>query len=340
LGLLWWGLATPFTTTTTNAQRGIFVVFGGSAAIVLFHEEYKELEGFDDWFANNRTQASLAHCDQTDTMPLRCDHLVNNCQRLSFGGACMLALVSILAIIPTVVDLDQLGDEAALVASLSPRRPPESSGGGKAHWACNKLQEGIPRLLYFLSRTWRNHFLQPLVVGASAALLLSNEFTSQSFLLNGMAISFVSQVDDMVAIFVVPQALLERTQDASDAAIAGEFEDDLHARRWTVNRGRGLLWAVVLVGMVICCEGLIHIFGVNGLQEGQASCSDVINVCAWCPFPLSYLIHVVETPLSGRSSGRWIAAEICTTFLSGGFACFAIVLVGTVLQQRHALGVV
>jgi hypothetical protein len=80
-------------------------------------------------------------------------------------------------------------------------------------------------------------------------LLLSNEFTSQSFLLNGMAISFVSQVDGMVALLVVPQATTKREQDASDAAIAGGFEGHLHARRWTINRGRGVLWAAVLVGM-------------------------------------------------------------------------------------------
>jgi hypothetical protein len=309
---------------------------------VLFREEHVgkgslEDRGFDPWEdAPDAFQASLAFCNQTDTMPLRCDHLVNNRQRLSFGGACMLALVSILAIIPTVVDLDQMGDEAALVASLSPRRPPESSGGGKAYWVCSKIQEGIPRLLYFLSRTWRNHCLQPSVVGASAALLLSNEFTSQSFLLNGMAISFVSQVDDMVALFVVPQALLERTQDASDAAIAGGSEKNLHARRWAVNRGRGLLWAAALVGMVICCEEFIHIFGNNGFQ-GQASCTDIKVVCNLLPYFVSSLVLVVEIPLSSRSSGRWIAAEIFVALLSSFFIMILSEGLGDIIQRRQML---
>jgi hypothetical protein len=149
-----------------NAQREIFVVCGqgGSGAVIAGvrssanREERAENRNFGPWEdAPGSFQAPLAFGfvgpweDQTDTMPLRCDHLVNNRQCLSFGGACTLALVSILAIIPTVVDLDQMGDEAALVASLSPRRPPES---GKDHWVCNKIQEGVPRLLYFFSRTW------------------------------------------------------------------------------------------------------------------------------------------------------------------------------------------
>jgi hypothetical protein len=69
----------------------------------------------------NTFQAQFSYCNQTDTMPLRCEHVVKNRERLSSVTVFMLALVSVLAMIPTVADLDQMGDEAALVASLPPR---------------------------------------------------------------------------------------------------------------------------------------------------------------------------------------------------------------------------
>ena len=50
-------------------------------------------------------------------------------------------------------------------------------------------------------------FLVPaFVVAASARLLLSNRFTSQSFLLNGMAIGFASNVDDLLLFFFIKEA--------------------------------------------------------------------------------------------------------------------------------------
>jgi hypothetical protein len=118
----------PYCNHDDECSAGSFCGVGGECwdcGHVLFREEFVEHRGYDPWEdAPDSFQPSLAFCNQTDTMPLRCDHLVNNRQRLSFGGACMLALVSILAIVPTVVDLDQMGDEAAFLASMPPRRPP------------------------------------------------------------------------------------------------------------------------------------------------------------------------------------------------------------------------
>jgi hypothetical protein len=146
-------------------------------------------------------------------------------------------------------------------------------------------------------------------VAASASLLLTNDFSSQSFLLNGMAISFVSHVDDMVALFVVPQPLRERTHDAIEAAIAGGFGERLRTRRFASNRLRGIVWAAALVGIIACCERLIDFLPGHGLP-GQTSCDNVLTVCLVVPMFLGLLIFVVETTLSGRRHGCWIAVEV------------------------------
>jgi hypothetical protein len=144
-----------------------------------------------------------------------------------------------------------------------------------------------------------------------------NDFSSQSFLLNGMAISFVSHVDDMIALCVVPQPLRERTHDAIEAAIAGGFGERLRTRRWASNRLRGLVWVAALVGIVACCERLIYFFSTwlfSHSLPGQTSCDDVLIVCLWVPVFLGLFIFVVEATLSGRSHGRWIAAEVILNF--------------------------
>ena len=43
-----------------------------------------------------------SYCADTDTMPLPCDHLVDNRNTLSGGGVLVLAFAAILALMPTV----------------------------------------------------------------------------------------------------------------------------------------------------------------------------------------------------------------------------------------------
>jgi len=73
----------------------------------------KSIEAGDKDYWNGAAK----YCADTDTMPLRCNHLVANRNALSGGGVLVLAFAAILALIPTVQDLDQTADEAAVVAS-------------------------------------------------------------------------------------------------------------------------------------------------------------------------------------------------------------------------------
>jgi hypothetical protein len=50
-------------------------------------------------------------------MPLQCDHLVENRTTLSGGGVLVLIFAAILALIPSVADLDQATDEEEVMAA-------------------------------------------------------------------------------------------------------------------------------------------------------------------------------------------------------------------------------
>ena len=78
------------------------------------------------------------------------------------------------------------------------------------------------------------------VVGAIASPLLSNRFTSQSFLLNGMAIGFASNVDDLLVFFFIKEVERE--------AIAG----DGHAPCSDIAEvACGLPWSVVHLAVLV-----------------------------------------------------------------------------------------
>ena len=78
------------------------------------------------------------------------------------------------------------------------------------------------------------------VVGAIASPLLSNRFTSQSFLLNGMAIGFGSNVDDLLVFFFINEVERE--------AIAG----DGHAPCSDIAEVEcGLPWSVVHLAVLV-----------------------------------------------------------------------------------------
>jgi hypothetical protein len=121
-------------------------------------------------------EEAAAHCLLTDNDPLRCDHLVRHRNNLSGGGLVVLIFAAALSLIPTVSDLDQAEEEKVVMAT----RRVFSGGVGR-----------LPRALLYVSHRLRVFVVPALVVSATASLLLSNdEFSAQSFLLDGMSIGF------------------------------------------------------------------------------------------------------------------------------------------------------
>ena len=89
--------------------------------------------------------------------------------------------------------------------------------------------------LLFISHRLRVVLVPQLVVAASAGLLLSNKFTLQSFLLNGIAVGFASDVDDMISFCVICEAERERVEEVVEELVrrgeGGEGEKGFRRNR-------------------------------------------------------------------------------------------------------------
>ena len=62
--------------------------------------------------------------------------------------------------------------------------------------------------------------------------------SSQSFLLNGVAIGFVSSVDDVLCYFLIPVAERQRIEEGASKILAKKLQMTGNARlRWSVLQG-------------------------------------------------------------------------------------------------------
>jgi len=175
-------------------------------------------------------------------MPLPCDHLVDNRNTLSGAGVLVLAFAAMLALIPTVQDLNLTADEEAVMASRE----------------VNGMGDSLTRALLFISPRARVFLAPSFVVGARAGLLHSNRFTSQSFLLNGMAIGFASNVSLVSLAVLVFAATNQRNKDW-----------------WSVLKDTILTWLtllLVLIFLVIISMILHHGVAAQLFSTSNPSC--------------------------------------------------------------------
>jgi hypothetical protein len=56
-------------------------------------------------------EEAASYCSSTDTLPMQCDFLHYNRKMLSGGAVLVLLFSAIVALIPTIADLDQASDE-------------------------------------------------------------------------------------------------------------------------------------------------------------------------------------------------------------------------------------
>ncbi|GMI24587.1 hypothetical protein TeGR_g12003 [Tetraparma gracilis] len=263
-------------------------------------------------------QEAAVHCELTDEMPLRCDHLVANRNMLSGGGVLVLVFSAVIALIPTVGDLDQATDEEEVMAARG-----VFSGG------MSRLVRG----LLFVSHRLRTCLVPVMVVGASAGLLLSNKFTSQSFLLNGMAVGFASNVDDMISFCVIREAERERVEEVVEELVRGG-EGGGGEKGFRRNRLYGALLAATLVAAVVYCEELMPYIGDEGGGIGRAPCSDIANVAGalgGLPFRVVWMVLLVMAGFNERNT-TWCArlsdALLGTLVLIFGYGVVSIFGIG------------
>ena len=253
-----------------------------------------------------------AHCNATDKFPDQCDHLVHNKALLSGAGYFVLLFVAVITLIPVVQDLDQASDE---------RIDMGTRGGYGA--------------LYYFSRVLRVHGLPFYVTAASASLILSNPFTGQEFLLNGLAIGFASCIDDMLSFFLVTKERRERVEEVVDRLL----DEQDRVRGWKRNRLYGLTMSLTLFVTVAYCEDLMKYFGGSShtfhRMDGvwRTPCGDIASVLINFQGVVTIIVALVRAVFNERNiTWRDVAKDFGMVFAIGFLASYVIYLPGNMVH--------
>ena len=158
-------------------------------------------------------EGSVAHCNETDTFPRRCEFVVYTYQRMSRSNVLVLVVMAAVVIVPLLHEMQQARRDLQLLQHRLP-----SLGGG-----CGRR---VVRLAAWCVTTLRTVLLPATVVLTTAGVLLGTPsgLTSTQIILLSMAVSFITVVDDLLSdAFVGRQTLrqIERVQALIDQQRAG-----------------------------------------------------------------------------------------------------------------------
>ena len=253
--------------------------------------------------------AGIAHCAATDALPSECDHIVENQKRIGAPMVFLLLVVGLVVSLMVVVDAEQARLERALLDYQS------RALHSPALRAALQVYSGLAILL--------RCYVQPATLwGASASLLLSGPLTCQAVLLNGVAVGFITQLDDALALVVrpPPRSVAERLQDqlrkraakgGSRAAAQAEYiwmGDVVHALCL------GLVFVLSVVGRPYT-TGLFSALYTHSAEgsgvEGAANCTPRSMLALLDPVCVSTLASVPLTLMELRLA--WMREQIISS---------------------------
>lgn len=130
------------------------------------------------------------HCKQTDVMPLECDYLQLNLERLNATIEMVLVVVSFLLAVPLAADMD----DAAAEETLLDHRLRTRDLSRPVRVASELLR---------VSLRIRRFILAAVASAATVAINLYSDITAQELLLNLLAVSIITEADDLWAMLVL-----------------------------------------------------------------------------------------------------------------------------------------
>ena len=230
------------------------------------HSGAEDLTG-EQWFRD-----AAAYCDANDILPFRCDHLVERQSRLAAAHYVVIVFVVLLVLMPLVEDWD----EAALETRLL--RHPRAIGG--------ELPGGeLPlwiRCLAWVHIRVRMFALPFCLVSATCALLFNDE-TCTEFLLDGLAITFTTFTDDLLAQFLLPNEERQELGAAIEALVAEESGHACPQRflKWLFNRLYAAVLGVAVVAVNLEPESFMVTFGPDWVSPYRSlsceTCSKLLG---------------------------------------------------------------
>ena len=298
----------------------------------LLHEKWDELS--ESWNDARRSaageewlRAAVAHCNRTDTMPDRCDHLVERQSRIAAEIVFVLLFITVLIVLPLAEDWD----EAALDMCLFDHRTTAADDPEDARPRRDGAPAAIRGLTWCCVRT-RLFVLPIFILFAVCGLLLSQPATATNFLLNGLAISFATTVDNHVAHF----CLSPREREEVDAALAlvadGAGSDGTDAAAWAdakwqrngwrFNRVYAATCAAIIVALNVAPEPFMSAFGTDEGPNAGTPCGTILDAAWWLPL-CSILVVSVAWSLAINRRHRIVTLKDATAALLDAFLTVA-----------------
>jgi len=192
------------------------------------------------------------HCAETDRYPNRCDHLVRNLVNISPLNLLVFVGTCVLVVAPILNDIDEVEDLTWLVAE-------------RMKLMKNMKRRHLVFVLAWLSGALRRFVLPMMIIGATLGLIMRTDFSSGNLLVNGIAISFVTTMDDSLGwMFLAPN------HDAD------ERKPNIPMLLWIFNRFYAASLMFAFFFTVIHAESLLAEYG-NEAKYGSV-CSDIREI--------------------------------------------------------------
>lgn len=235
----------------------------------------------DTWFIEG-----FDHCSKNDELPRRCDHLVASLGGMSKLTLFVIVCTTVLIVAPILNDIDDVEDLGEFAHHRAKSMP-------------NPKHKFVFDVAVWLAGVLRQWVLPMMIVGATLGLMLGSKLTAQSMLMDGIAMTFLTSVDDTMGwVFFDPK---RRADERPSLPVPRVL--------WVFHRVYAFCLIAVLVGTVWHAEALLEKFG-NEKPYG-AVCSDVREIvtklsCYTCAFfaslraPVKFALRFVDGSVQRR----------------------------------------
>ena len=183
------------------------------------------------------------YCASTDDSPKTCDYIHDNVRLMSGKAMLVLVFVAINLVNAILKDMDQgqhmqvlirfrLGMDRAGISSHDESQKVLGLVSIDRHRVVNVMRNASLKL--------RKYLLPTFIVGATCSILVQSELTCAVILMNGLAIGFATEMDDIIIDLLVHASALRSIDDAfNEMARAGPDQYDPfagHGEGWLVRR--------------------------------------------------------------------------------------------------------
>ena len=262
------------------------------------------------------------HCQALDSFPLECDHLKFKMDRLHWTAGLVLILLSFLMTQPLAEDMDEAAVEEALLDHQL-----RLGGHSPVVLVAAEILRASLRI--------RSFFLPMVISAAAVAVIVTGSYSSSDILLNLLAVSFVTEIDNMVSsVFLSPGA-----HESVDALI--ETVGAPIVLPWLEVRVRALMCVVCIAfGSLKMPELIGFFYGVGGGIDAYL-CSHIIYVVTISPLLVAVAFGCLLRPISSlvmggaappaeatlrrcRQAGRQLWLSFIAICAGSAFACWGI----------------